>query len=183
MTYEEFFDLCSRLLRPLHCSCDDGEDFQDPPLDVLRYEVRAVRLHWIPVVGRALSVVAIVHQPRDVTATAASHRELLLRVARAVHGRYPPWPSGGPGFVVGLTTVVVTTDPVTPSDEQFLPLALPSPSRTRVVPMGLIRVNLEQEAFAFAIGPSPQDLFPEAVTLADGFSQVLGRFVPPLDLE
>jgi hypothetical protein len=49
--------------------------------------------------------------------------------------------------------------------------------------MGLLRVNLEQEAFAFAIGPAPQDLFPEATTLADGFSQVLGRFVPPLELE
>jgi hypothetical protein len=85
--------------------------------------------------------------------------------------------------VIGLTTVIVTTDLIAPEDEQFLPLALPSQSRSRIVPMGLLRVNLEQEAFAFAIGPAPQDLFPEATTLADGFSQVLGRFVPPLELE
>lgn len=183
MTYEEFFEECSQLLRPLHYSSDDGEEFRDPPLDVLRYEVRKVRLHWIPILGRALGVVAIIHQPKDVTASAASHRELLLRVSRAVHGRYPPWPSGGPGLVIGLTTVIVTTDLIAPQDEQFLALALPGPPRSRIVPMGLLRVNLEQEAFAFAIGPSPQDLFPEAMTLADGLSRVLGRFVPPLDLE
>ncbi|WP_235905166.1 hypothetical protein [Tautonia marina] len=128
-------------------------------------------------------MVAIIHQPKDVTASAASHRELILRVSRAVHGRYPPWPSGGPGFVIGLTTVIITTDLISPEDEQFLALALPSQARSRIVPMGLFRVNLEQEAFAFAIGPSPQDLFPEAITLADGLSSVLGRFLPPLELE
>lgn len=85
--------------------------------------------------------------------------------------------------MIGLTTVIITTDLISPQDEQFLPLALPSPARSRIVPMGLFRVNLKQEAFAFAIGPSPQDLFPEAITLADGLSRVLGRFLPPLELE
>ncbi|WP_169979248.1 hypothetical protein [Tautonia rosea] len=183
MTYEEFFQECSRLLNPLQTSSDPGEEFRAPPLDVLRYEVRPVRLHWIPVLGRALGVVSIIHQPKDITASAESHRALLLRVSQAVHGRYPPWPSGGHGFVIGLTTVIVTTDRITPQDEQFLEGVFPTHFRSRIVPMAIFRVNLEQEAFAFAIGPSAQDLFPEPMTLADGLSSLLGRFVPPLELD
>lgn len=183
MTYEEYFDQISTLLEPLALRTDDGEDFRDPPLEVFRYEVRKVRLHWLPVLGRALGVVATVRQPDDLGFDPESYRQLLTRVARAAHGRYPPWPSGGPGLVIGLTTIVLTDDPIGLRDEQQLALALPTDQKSRVVPLGLFRINLEQEALAFAIGPSPRDLFPEPFVLADGLSTTLGRFVPPLELD
>lgn len=183
MTHEAFFDQLSQVLEPHSMTVGHGEEFREPPLDVLRYHTRRVRLHWFPVLGRALSVVAVVKQPPDVSTEPASLRELVSRVSRAVDGRFPPWPSGGPGLVIGLTTLVLSSDPIGPEDEQRLALSLPSDRKYRIVPLGLFRINLEQSALSFAIGPTPVDVFPEPITLGDGLSTVLGRFVPPLDLD
>ena len=183
MTHEEFFDRIDEALGPIGCRADDGEDYRAPPLDVIRYDLRAVRLHWMPVIGKALSVVAFVRQPIDLSSAPSDLRRLVERLGRAVHGRYPPWPRGGPGLVVGLTTVLISPEPIGPADEGRLAEALPQGRRSRIIPMSLIRVNLGQEAMAIAPGPDMRPLFPEPFAIADELSRSLGRFVPPLELD
>ena len=51
----------------------------------------------------------------------------------------------------------------------------------RVVPFGLIRVNLGQGAVAFSLNSSPAQIFSEPHRLADLFSEHLGRFVSLID--
>ena len=53
--------------------------------------------------------------------------------------------------------------------------------RMRVVPFGLIRINLGQEAMALAINASPDDLFPEPGRLADALCEHLRRYVPLIE--
>ncbi len=182
MIEPEFLDRIGTLLEPIGATPDEGESFRDPILDVLRYDRRPIRLHWFPVLGRALSVVAVVRNPLDITFTLAGYRELLNRTARAVHSRFPPWPRGGPGFAITLTTVVLTPEPITPEDEAKLQQAFPEHRRSRVVPIAIIRANLGQEAMAIAFNAIDQEMIPEPFTLVDGFSDVLRQFVPPTDL-
>ena len=60
----------------------------------------------------------------------------------------------------------------------LLPTALVGLSRMRSVPLGLIRLNLGQEAMAFALAAGPAGLFPEPVALADALTKHFRRFVP-----
>ena len=66
MIEDDLFAIVDAALEPLGATPEDGEEFRTPPLDVLRYYRRAVRLHAIPWLGRAWSVVAVVRQPMDV---------------------------------------------------------------------------------------------------------------------
>ncbi len=76
--------------------------------------------------------------------------------------------------------IVLTAEPIAPSDEGVLAGALEGNLRRhRVVPFGLLRVNLDQEAVAFSLRSSPEGLFSEPPLLADLLSQSLRRFVPP----
>ena len=59
MIEDELFARITPVLRPLGAVPDEGEEFREPPLDVLRYYHRPVRLHWVPVLGRGTSVVPI----------------------------------------------------------------------------------------------------------------------------
>ncbi len=54
--------------------------------------------------------------------------------------------------------------------------------RTRVVPLGLIRVNLGQEAMSLALTRPPGGLFPEPEAVADALTTRLRRFVPLMEL-
>ena len=54
--------------------------------------------------------------------------------------------------------------------------------RFRVVSVGLIRVNLGQEATAFAMKTSPDQLFTEPMRLADTLSEHFRRFVPLIEM-
>ena len=92
MLDSEFLTLCESSLRPLGVRPDDGEEFRMPPLDVLRYFFRPVRLSRIPLLGRGLSVVAVVRQPVDLARSVEGNTELIRRVATAVAGRYPRRP-------------------------------------------------------------------------------------------
>ena len=158
-----------------------GEEFRVPPLDVHRYFRRAVKLHWLPVFGRALSVVAVVRQPPDLGRSEADHRALLDRLGRAVHGRFPPLRHGH-GLSLGLTALVLTPEPIFPEDDSLLAAVLTRPPRGRAVPLGLFRLNLGQEAMAFALAAGPGGLFREPQVLADALSEQFGRFVPTLPL-
>jgi hypothetical protein len=54
--------------------------------------------------------------------------------------------------------------------------------RMRVMPFGLVRINLGQEAVALAIKSSPDELFAEPLRLADVLTQHFRRYVPAIEL-
>jgi hypothetical protein len=179
MVEDRFIELIETSLKAGGSSLEDGEEFRAPPLDVLRYYRRAVRLNRIPFLGTAQSVIAVARQPVDVEGSAAGYGRLLDRVARAANGRFPPWR----GLVIGLTALVLTPEPIVPGDDAMLGRVLDARlRRLRVVPFGLLRVNLGQEAVALAARRSPDDLFPESLRLADLVCEHLRRFVPLVEM-
>jgi hypothetical protein len=195
MTEDRLFEILEAVLRPVGSVVEAGEDFRTPPLEVLRYYFRPVRLHWLPLLGRASSVVAVVRQPVDIAFRPDDYRRFVARLAMAVNGRFPPWfgwswprpwirrrgtQGGSSGLVIGLTAVVLTPEPIGPDDDATLGqlLTARTHTRTRAVPLGLLRVNLGQEALAFALAPGPAGLFTEPEALADALSIHLRRFVP-----
>jgi hypothetical protein len=180
MIEDDFFAIIDPVLRELGSIPEEGEDFRDPPLDVLRYYRRPVRMHWMPWFGRALSVVAVARQPLDTGFSTAEYRRFLTRLAMAVNSRFPPWHRPG-GMVIGLTCVVLTPEPIGPEDDATLGTALGPLGRTRAVPFGLIRLNLGQEALAFALTADPDKLFPESERLADALTPHFRRFVSLLE--
>jgi hypothetical protein len=171
-----------RTLRPLGHAPEPGDAFDAPALNVLRYYRRPLRLHWLPGLGRALSLVAVVRQPMDLPFTAPACTTLLDRLSRAINTRFPPFARRS-GLAVGLTTVVLTPEPIRPEDDAILASGLARPSRSRCVPLGLLRANLGQEAVAFALTRSPDGLYPEPQAVADSLCETLRRFVPLIDAE
>jgi hypothetical protein len=179
MVEDRFIELIEPVLRELGSVREAGESFREPPLDVLGYYPRHVRLGWVPFLGRALGVVMVAHQPVDVEGTQAGYQRLLTRLAMAVNGRFPPWQ----GLVVGLTAVVLTPEPIAAGDDAMLRQVLDAKfRRMRVVPFGLMRVNLGQEALALAINSGPDGLFPEPGRLADLLCEHLRRYVPLVEM-
>lgn len=186
MTEDAFFDLIDPVLVAAGSVVEEGEEYRAPALDVLRYYRRGVRLNWVPWLGRGLSVVAVVRQPVDIAFTPADTTRLLTRLAMAVNGRFPPWGKGRhpKGLTLGLTAIVLTPEPIGPSDEAILRGVVsgrPLP-RQRAVPLGVLRVNLGQEALAFALATGPEGVFTEPAALADLLTPQFRRFVPLLDL-
>ncbi len=180
MIEDDLFAQVDKALGPIKVIEEPGEEFRTPPLDVLRYYRRPVKLSRLPLIGRGTSVVAVVRQPIDVGLASGGYKALLERVALAVNGRFPPgWTHGL--AAIGLTTVVLTPEPIGPADDDALKAAFVRPSRTRVVPLGLIRINLGQEAVSFHLAQGPDGLFPEPIALADAFTETLRRFVPFLE--
>jgi hypothetical protein len=179
LTEESLFEVMDQAVGPAGASSEPGEEYVRPALDVRRYYRRPVRWNGVPILGRALSVVAVVRQPMELSFSDPGYKDLLVRASMAAGGRFSFWK----GAVIGLTVVVLTSEPIGPGDDAILGQALGhSLRRYRAVPFGLIRINLGQEAFAFALRESPERLFSEAHTLADRLSESLRRFVPLLEL-
>jgi hypothetical protein len=179
MVEDRFIELIEPVLRELGSVREAGESFREPPLEVLGYYPRRVRLSRVPFFGRALGMVMVARQPVDVEGTQAGYHRLLTRLAMAANGRFPPWQ----GLVVGLTAVVLTPEPIATGDDAMLRRVVDTKlRRMRVVPFGLLRVNLGQEALALAINSSPDGLFPEPVRLADVLCEHLRRYVPLVEM-
>lgn len=176
MQLDDLFDRLTSVLRPLGFIAEPGDEYRSPPLDVPRYDRRAVRLHWLPILGRGQSVVAVARQPLDLAFDPEAGRVLLQRLNAAVNGRFPP----RKGATAALTAIIVTPEPIGPEDEAVLQTILANPPRGRVVPLGLFRVNLGQEALAFALKAGPPGVYPEPAALADSLCECLRRFVPPI---
>ena len=176
MREDDLFDWLDAALQAFGSVAVDGEDSRDPPLDVLRYYRRAVRLHALPILGRSLSIIAVVRQPIDVDSI-AGYPKLLKRVGIAVNSRFPPWKKPG-GLSVGLTTLVTTPEPIGPQEDEALGKTLATRPSARVVSLGLIRLNLGQEAMSFALASGPHGLFPEPEAIVDGLTPHFRRFVP-----
>lgn len=182
MIEDDLFAIVGPALAPLGSVEEDGEEFRDPPLDVLRYHRRPVRLHGIPWLGRAWGVVAVVRQPMDVgLKIGPGYAAIVARLARAAESRFPPGRDGRWG-AIGLTAVVLTPEPIGPDEDAALQKALSPPRRTRAVPLGLIRINLGQEAMSLALTRPPGDLFPEPTVLADALTAKFRRFVPLMEM-
>lgn len=175
MIEAELFDLIDPVLDELQARPEDGEEFASPPLDILRYYFRPVRLSRIPFFGRSTSVVAVLRQPVDLGISTNGYRTLLTRVAMAANGRFPPWRSG---LSLGLTLIILTSEPVQPDDEATLKTAFIGLSRMRSVPLGLIRLNLGQEAMAVTLAGAPDGLFPEPEQLATKLAEHFKRYLP-----
>jgi hypothetical protein len=182
MRDDDLFTLLDTVLLPLGAVGTPGEEFSAPPLDVLRYVRREVRLHALPVFGRALSVVAVVRQPVDLGFSVIETRQLLERTSMAVNGRYPPWNLKN-GLAIGLTVIVLTPEPIGPEDEAILEEALKVRPRLRAVPLGIVRLNLGEEGMAMALTHGPDGLFREPETLIEALSEQFRRYVPLFELE
>jgi hypothetical protein len=179
MIEDQFIERIEPILREGGSVLDVGEEFREPPLDVLRYGCRHVRLSGMPILGKALSVVMLVRQPVDIDGSGTGYQRLLTRLAMAANGRFPPWR----GLVIGLTAMILTPEPIGPGDDAMLRQVLDVKlRRMRVVPFGLIRINIGQEAMALAINSSPDELFPEPGRLADALCEHFRRYVPLIDL-
>jgi hypothetical protein len=178
MIQDHFLDLIDPALLKLGAVNEGGEEFLTPPLDVIRYYRRALRVSRVPFVGKALGVACVVRQPVDIEGARAGYERLSTRIAMAVNGRFPP----SRAFVIGLTSVILTPEPIAPADDAMLRDVLSTRlRRMRVVPFGLIRVNVGQEAMALAMNSSPDQLFTEPITLADLLSEHFRRYVPLID--
>jgi hypothetical protein len=179
MIEDQFIELIDPLLKAANSVLEDGEEFREPPLDVLRYYRRSVRLNRVPIIGTAQSVVAVVRQAVDIDGSKTAYERFLIRIASAANGRFPPWR----GMTIGLTVLVVTPEPIGPGDDVMLRQVLNRKlRRMRVVPFGLIRINLGQEAMAMAVNSSPDDLFSESSRLADALSPHFRRYVPLIEV-
>jgi hypothetical protein len=178
MLEDQFIELIDPIVRAGGSVLEVGEEFGEPPLSVLRYYRRHVSLNWVPIVGEAHSVVAVVRQPVDIDGTKAAQTRLLTRLAMATNGRFPPWR----GLVIGLTALILTPEPIEPADDAMLREVLAVKlGRMRVVPFGLMRVNLGQEAIALAVNSSPDELFTEPTLLADALCEQFRRYVPLIE--
>jgi hypothetical protein len=179
MIEDQFIDLIDPLLREVGSGFVGGEEFRDPPLDVLRYYRRVLRLFGLPLFGKAQSIVTVVRQPVDVDGTKAGYERLVKRLALAASGRFPPWR----GPVIGLTALVLTPEPIGPGDDAMLREVLDVKlRRMRVVPFGLFRINLGQEAVSLAIHTDSDGLFTEPGVLADALCAGFRRFVPLIEI-
>jgi hypothetical protein len=179
MIEDAFLELIEPVLKEAGSVWEPGEEFRAPPLDVLQYYPRIARLNRVPILGRALGVVMVVRQPVDIDGTRSNYERLLTRLAMAANGRFPPWK----GWVIGLSAIVITPEPIGPSDDAMLRQVLDVKlRRMRVVPFGLFRINLGQEAISLAINASPDSLFPEPGRLADTLCEHFRRYVPLIEM-
>ena len=97
----------------------------------------------------------------------------------AVNGRFPPWK----GLTIGLNAVVLTPEPIAPGDDDMLREVLGIKlRRMRVVPLGLYRINLGQEAMALAMHTDPSGAFTEGGLLAELLCERFRRFVPLIEM-
>jgi hypothetical protein len=178
MIEDELIERIEPILREAGSVLEPGEEFREPPLDIIRYYPRIVRMNRLPILGRALGVVMVARQPMDIDGSRAGYERLVNRLAMAVNGRFPPWK----GLVIGLTALIITPEPIKPGDDAMLREVLDIKlRRMRVVPFGLMRMNLGQEALAMAINASPDDLFREPSLLADVLCEHFRRFVPLIE--
>ncbi|MFM7131715.1 MAG: hypothetical protein ACKO0V_20385 [bacterium] len=155
----------------------EGEEFASPPLDILAYASRPIRLSRLPLFGRGLAVLAITRHPADLRSDTAGIKAWADRLARAVNGQFPPWKRVRPGAIL-LIAVQLTPEPIRGEDEDRFKPVLGQWTGTRVVPSGIIRINLGQQAMASVLAEGlPRDL-PEIARLVDDWSTRFSRFVP-----
>jgi hypothetical protein len=179
MIEDQLIELIEPLLEQAGSRFQGGEEFRQPPLDVLRYYQRRVRMSGFPILGHAQSIVLVARQPVDIDGSRPAYERLLTRLAMAVNGRFPPWK----GLTIGLNAMILTPEPIAPGDDELLREVLGiNLRRMRAVPLGLYRINLGQEAMALAMHTDPSGAFTEGGLLAELLCERFRRFVPLIEM-
>jgi hypothetical protein len=177
MTEEDFLEDWNVWLKANDWSPDPGETYAEPPLEVLAYASRPIRLSRLPVFGRGLAVIAVSRHPIDLMSDSSGLRMWVERVGKAVNGLHPPWKSRRPGAIL-LTAIQLTPEPIRSEDEERFKPVLGHWTGTRVVPAAIVRINLGQHAMASMMAEGlPRDM-PELGELIDSWASVFHRFVP-----
>jgi hypothetical protein len=182
MIEDDFFELTDAILEPLGSKIEPGDELREPPIDVLRYYVRPVRVSSVPFLGRGISVVAVCRQPIDIGFSSIGYRTLIERLASVVNTRFPPIKKGR-GLTLGMTAIVTTPEPIGADEDPVLAKVLEPIPRNRAFPLGVFRINLGQEAVSFAIKRATDGLFSEPDLLADAYAAKLRRFVSLIQFE
>ena len=182
MTEDNLRDWLDSSMRDLGCVFEPGNEQQSPPLEVLGYYVRRVRLSWLPILGQGLGVVAVCRMPSDLSGSVAAYRPLISRISELVNSRFPPIRKGR-GITLGLTTIVLTDDTISTDEDSRLAHVLEPVLRTRVVPLAIFVVNIEQDTFASSLKRGPEGLFPEPEAIADNLASKFRRYLPLVILE
>lgn len=177
MLQEDLFAELESSLSGIALTWNEGMEFESPALSVLRVGTRATRLSWMPWIGRSMSVVLVARQPLDLGLSAT--RTLVDRLCLVAEHLCPRRRA----FSVIVTAAVITPEPIGDQDESQLEQALRVAGARRSFPIGLFRINLGQEAFAFSLRKTPSNLFPEPMLLADALSTRLKRYVPPFQTD
>lgn len=178
MSLDLLLEMLDVLLRRDACVRSAGDEYQDPPLEVAAYYPKSVRLHWLPWVGRGLSLTAVVRRLAPCPFDPDACTGLIRQVDSAARRRFPAWRYGP---ALGLTLMEVTDQPIEPGDDSVLQKVLERPVRTRSVPLGLFRLNLEQEAMAFALRNVAGDEFAQPKVVAEALSERFRRYVSLLN--
>jgi hypothetical protein len=176
MQLEELKTIVRTILEPLGGRTEGAIAYERPELVVEWSQARAVRLSRIPWLGCAQSLVLLVRDPADLPFGEPGLRSLWGRLSDVAAARLPM--RAGP--TIALTAVVLAADPLRPEDTAVLERTLRPVPRQRVVPLGIFRVDLERQAFAYALRRGPQGLFLEPELLAEALSRSLRQFVRPI---
>lgn len=177
MLEDDFLSEWNKWLKANQWQAMEGEEFTSPALDVLAYGAKQIRLSRLPLFGRGLAVIALTRQPVDLKSDANGLKEWTERLARAVNGLFPPWKSLRPGAVL-LIAVQLTPEPIRGEDEERFKPVLGHWTGSRVVPAGILRINLGQGAMASVLAEGlPRDL-PELGQLVDTWASQFQRFLP-----
>lgn len=177
MLEDEFLTDWNKWLKANNWQALEGEEFQEPSLDILAYGAKPIRLSRVPLFGRGMAVIAVSRHPQDLKSDVAGLKTWSERLAKAVNGQFPPWKSGRPGAIL-LIAVQLSPEPMRGEDEERFKPVLGHWTGTRVVPAGIVRINLGQGAMASILAEGlPRDL-PEVGQLVDSWSNQFQRFVP-----
>lgn len=177
MQEDDFLDALKLWVKSSEWQPLEGEEFASPPLDILTYAAKPVRLSRLPLFGRGMAVVAITRHPTDLRSVTPGLKAWVGRLAHAVNGQFPPWKRIRPGAIL-LIAVQLTPEPIRGEDEDHFKPVLGQWTGTRVVPAGIIRINLGQRAMASVLADGlPRDL-PEIGRLVDDWASHFNRFVP-----
>ncbi len=147
---------------------------------MLRYYRRPVRIGRLPLIGQAQSVVLLARQPVDIEGCRSDRTNVCSPGWQ--------WPSTvvfhhGSGLTIGLNALVLTPEPIAPGDDDMLRAVLGLKlRRMRVVPLGIYRINLGQEAMALAMHTDPCGAFTEGGVLAELLCERFRRFVPLIEM-
>lgn len=177
MIENDFLEQWQQWLKDHQWFMEDGEEFSQPPLEVLAFGVKPIRLSRLPLFGRGYAVVALTRHPIDLKSDEIGLKSWVERLSKAINGRILPWKTWRPGAVL-MIAVQLTPEPIKGEEEERFKKVLGHWTGTRVVPAGIVRVNLGQMAMSSLMADGLTRDLPELAKLIDTWSNQFQRFVP-----
>lgn len=174
MTEDELIDLLDKALDDPARKLGAGVVRDRTPMEIVRFYTRSVKFSRVPIIGKSLSIVAVVRCPDDLANSKARERALLQRAAELTSARYPPRRA----LSIALTAVAICAQPITPECQARAAAALFDLPRQRCVPLGLFLVHLPTEGLAIGLRRGPDGLYNEPERVADALSAQFRQFLP-----